>query len=259
VPIVTARLSHSYSALPDVAGFPSRWQREFTLDALGRDPHAPHLDDHVSQALRFQGVWEAHETLAAIAVLERFGGVMLDFGAHIGWYSVLAKFFGDGQVIAWEDDAETQLALTDNAIRHDIDLELRGPVTRGMAPVEVDGPVSLVKVDIEGMDCWAIDACAGLFEHGRVAAALVEVSPIFEADGRGVCAYVELVGRLMGWGYRPFRVPPKGWDRLGAYRDAPLETLERWRGLGEDWAVEVARCRQDNFVFLRTQPYGHRS
>lgn len=247
---VTARLAESYPQLPDVAGFPPRWHREFALDGLTVDPNNPAVDDAVTLSIRAQSVWEAHETLAAVDVLSNHAGTMLDFGAHIGWYSILAGFFGAGPVVVWENDWETLKVLAANALRHDLDLTLAGAVTETMAPVDVDGPVSLVKVDLEGMDCWAINACAHLFETRRVAAALVEVSPIFEHDGRGACAYVPLVEQLIGWGYWPHRVPPKGWEWLDEYRDAPVETLRRRRALGADWADVIAGCRQDNFVFL---------
>jgi hypothetical protein len=248
--LVSARLASSYPALPDVAGFPARWHREFLLDGLATDPNNPAVDDAVTLSIRAQGVWEAHETLAAVDILSSHAGTMLDFGAHVGWFSILAGLFGDGVVHAWENDQDTLRALAANAVRHDLDLTLRGAVSEGMDPVEVDGPVSLVKVDLEGMDCWAIDACARLFEAGRVAAALVEVSPIFEHDGRGPCAYVPLVEQLIGWGYWPHQVPPKSWDRLDEYREAPVTALRRWRALGADWADVVAGCRQDNFLFL---------
>lgn len=256
--LVSGRLVRSYSNLPDVAGFPARWHREILLDALACDPNARHLDDAVTLSIRAQGVWEAHETLAAIDVLSNNAGTMLDFGAHIGWFSVLAGLFGDGVVWAWETDQDTLMALNANALRYDLDMVLKGAVTETMAPVQVEGPVSLVKVDLEGMDCWAIDACAHLFEAGRVAAALVEVSPIFEHDGRGPCRYVELVERFMGWGYRPYRMPPKGWDWLDEYREAPVATLRARRGLGSDWAWEIDSCVQDNFLFLPDSPGLHR-
>lgn len=253
---LVAHLAGHYPTLPDVAGFPRRYQRTFQLDALDHDPHAPEppaetdrARDAITVALQTQGVWEAHETLAAIDVLTHHPGVMLDFGAHVGWYTILAGLFGDGEVITWEEDPETLVLLNANVARHDIDAVFKGPVTEGMPAVNVDGPVSLVKVDLEGVDCWAIDACAHLFAQQQVAAALVEVSPVFEGTG-GMCRYVDLVDRLISWGYWPHRIPPKGWDRLDEYREDPLGTLRRHRRLGADWRAVVAGCRQDNFVFL---------
>jgi hypothetical protein len=267
MPIVTtARLAESYPELPDVAGFPARYQRTFELEVLDHDPHAPEpaygtydrARDAVTVSLQAQGVWEAHETLAAVDILATQPGVFLDFGAHVGWYTVLAHLFGAHQVVAWENDPETLSVLIRNVSRvfpHRgmvgvPDVHLRGDVTATGRPVDVDGPVSLMKVDLEGADCWAVDTCAHLFEAGRVAAALVEVSPIFEHDGRGPCSYVSLVGRFMSWGYWPHQIPPKGWDRLDAYREDPVGTLRRHRALGDDWADVVAGCRQDNFLFL---------
>lgn len=256
--LLTARLAGSYPHLPDVAGFPERYHREFQIEVLDHDPHAAPTPfgvydrgrDAITVSLEAQDVWEAHETLAAVDVLANHPGLVLDFGAHVGWYTILAGLFGDHPVFAWENDPATVELLAGNIARHRVANTIFGTVSPRMERVRADGAVSLVKVDLEGVDCWAIDACAHLFEEGRVGAALVEVSPIFEHDGRGPCAYVPMVERLMGWGYWPHRVPPKGWDRLDAYREDPLGTLRRCRALGADWVDVVAGCRQDNFLFL---------
>ena len=257
---VDAQLAGHYPDLPDVAGFASRYQRSLLLDVLKPDPSAApsygewdYGKDAVTESLLLQAVWEAQESTVAVDILANHPGVVLDFGAHIGWYTVLAGVFGAHPVIAFEPEAHMVTALSRNAERYGVDVAYRGSVQRSTSPVEVDGDVALMKCDIEGMDGYAVDACADLFEQHRIRFALIEVSPIFYHDGRGPCDYVEMVRRLMDWGYRVYRIPPKGWEHNDAYREQPLETLKRYRELGSDWAEVIAGCRQDNFVFIRDE------
>lgn len=255
-----ARLAGHYPALPDVAGFPARYQRELLLDVLAPDPDAApaygeydYGQDAVTEALVKQGVWEAQESLIAVDILATTPGVVLDVGAHIGWYTVLAGLFGGHRVVAFEPDCSTAAVLAANAERYDVAVDYRLGVGPGTPPVEVDGDVALMKCDIEGMDGHAVACCADLFEQRRIRYALIEVSPIFTGDGRSDCDYVALVGRLRGWGYHCYRVPPKGWAHNDEFREVPLLALRRYCELGADWADVVAGCRQDNFVFIRDE------
>lgn len=255
---VTAELAQQYSALPDVAGFAARYQRSLLLDVFRPDPSvAPSYGewdygkDAVTESLQLQAVWEAQESTVVVDILANHRGVVLDFGAHIGWYTALAGLFGGHRVIAFEPDPKMATALRANADRYNVDVDYRDGVTPATPQVEVTGPVALMKCDIEGMDGWAVDACAHLFAQQRIRFALIEVSPIFEHDGRGATDYVAMVGQLLDWGYHAYRIPPKGWRHNHIYRARPLATLKRYCGLGEDWAEVVAGCRQDNFVFIR--------
>jgi hypothetical protein len=240
---VTARLAGHYPALPDVAGFADRFQRSFVLELLPTG--------NVAESLIAQEVWEAQESTVAVDILASTPGVVLDIGAQVGWYTILAGLFGDHPIIAFEPDARAAAALAVNVARHGVDVEHRstwvGPDT---PPITLDGDVALMKCDIEGADCHAVNACADLFRAHRIQYALIEVSPIFSGSG---CDYVTMVGRLRDWGYRVYRVPPKGWEHNDAYREAPLATLKEHRELGDDWAKVVAGCRQDNFVFIRSE------
>ena len=72
-------------------------------------------DNHVSKTLREQGIWEAYETQLFTACLQD-GAKVLDVGANIGYYSVLASLFlGDtGQVLAYEPNPENFTVLKKN-------------------------------------------------------------------------------------------------------------------------------------------------
>lgn len=255
---VTAALAERYEELADVAGFASRYQTTLTLDVFAPDLDAnpaygeyDHGQDGVTEALVKQGVWEAQESTVAVDILANTPGMVLDFGAHIGWYTVLAGLFGDHPVIAFEPDADTAKALAANAAHYGVNVVYRSGVGPDSPPVEVAGDVALMKCDIEGMDGYAVNCCADLFRQHRIRYALIEVSPIFTTDGRSDCDYVAMVGQLRDWGYRVYRVPPKGWEHNDAYREQPLATLTRYCELGDGWAEVIAGCRQDNFVFIR--------
>jgi FkbM family methyltransferase len=72
-------------------------------------------DNHVSKTLREQGIWEAYETQLFIACLQD-GAKVLDIGANIGYYSVLASLFlgANGQVLAYEPNPENFTVLEKN-------------------------------------------------------------------------------------------------------------------------------------------------
>lgn len=257
---VTAELAHHYPVLPDVAGFAARYQRSLQLDVFSPDPSATPSDgewdygkDAVTESLLLQAVWEAQESTVAVDILANHRGVVLDIGAHIGWYTVLAGVFGGHRVIAFEPDPKMVTALRVNAERYNVDISYRDEVRPSTPQIEVDGVVALMKCDIEGMDGWAVDACATLFQQHRIRFALIEVSPIFYHEGRGPSDYVAMVGRLQQWGYRTYQIPPKGWEHNDTYRAHPLATLKQHCELGDDWADVVAGCRQDNFVFIRDE------
>lgn len=68
--------------------------------------HGPR-DRFVSRQLREQGVWEPYETELLLSLL-RPGGVFVDVGANIGYFSILAasRVGATGQVVAVEPDPD---------------------------------------------------------------------------------------------------------------------------------------------------------
>ncbi|AHH20835.1 hypothetical protein NONO_c60590 [Nocardia nova SH22a] len=259
---LTARLAPAYAELPDVAGFAAQFRRDFDLDVFAPDsaakPGYGEYDpgrDAVTESLLAQTVWEAQESTLAADILAQTAGVVLDFGAHIGWYTVLAALFGAHPVIAFEEHEATREVLEANIRRHSVAADLRPGVTASTTPFAHDsiGEVALMKCDIEGAEDLAVDACAELFADHRIRYALIEISPIFTADGRSNCDYVAMTGQLLDWGYHLFRIPPKGWEHNDEYREQPVATLIRRCAVGADWPAVIAGCRQDNFVFIRSE------
>ncbi|MFP4445128.1 MAG: FkbM family methyltransferase [Desulfosudaceae bacterium] len=72
-------------------------------------------EECVSRQIREYGIWEAYETSLFLKYL-RPGGVFLDIGANIGYYTVLgAKAVGEqGRVIAYEPDRANFVLLEKN-------------------------------------------------------------------------------------------------------------------------------------------------
>ncbi|MCB1484492.1 MAG: FkbM family methyltransferase [Hyphomicrobiaceae bacterium] len=72
-------------------------------------------DDYVSPAIRDRGIWEPFETHLFLALLKQ-GDVVIDIGANIGWYSLVAalRVGQSGQVISYEPSAENFALLARN-------------------------------------------------------------------------------------------------------------------------------------------------
>jgi FkbM family methyltransferase len=77
--------------------------------------HGPE-DQHVSRSIRQQGIWEPYETSLVLALLPP-GGVFVDVGANIGYFSIVAaRQVGErGQVYAFEPGSENFSLLQQSA------------------------------------------------------------------------------------------------------------------------------------------------
>ncbi|MDY6905617.1 MAG: FkbM family methyltransferase [Thermodesulfobacteriota bacterium] len=80
----------------------------------------PENDKCVSKQIREQGIWEPYETSLIVDYLGN-GGVFLDIGANIGYYTVLAASIvgREGLVVAFEPDNDNFALLEQNlALNH---------------------------------------------------------------------------------------------------------------------------------------------
>jgi hypothetical protein len=187
-------------------------------------------DDVLSRTLIEGRAWEHWETTAVRPLLR--GGWFLDFGTHIGWFTVLAAQKGC-RVLGFEADAENMELCLGNAQRNHVAhlVEVRHAwIEPGFPEVtlEGDGVVDVIKVDIEGQDQAAVEACWGLVEAGRVRSFLIEVSPCFSPG------YPEMVEKLCAAGFVPHTLCPTV---------EPLRAKNRY-----EW---VAQCNQVNLLFLQ--------
>lgn len=191
-------------------------------------------DSDVSLSIITHGAWEMFETVLAMRILWSSGdGAVVDFGANIGWYSVLALKTGR-PVVAVEADhviAEVCEANLAAAVRCPPVGQQAYVVARGWVdadtPMLPNGPrIRLVKVDLEGGETAALNVLTPALSDGLVDFLLVELTPAFGAGAQ------EVVDRLDFFGYRGFTLPDKGYDvarfetdPLGCTLAAPLGTL----------------------------------
>ena len=265
---------HDHPPIPD------RLARTFDIEVWDTDiypvddgPYCP-AHDAVSQTIVAQGVWEPVGTIMALHVCSGDApGIMVDFGAQIGWYSTLALMCGR-TVQAIESDAENCRLLNDHnvgrfkvaqipdefsdrhasvAINYMTVDESRVEILRALfEPIEDEGIVPgsqrirFAKIDIEGAERWAVAGLWPMIESGQVDHLLVEVTPIF-AD-----YYPDLVADLVDAGYEAYLLPAKRTPPWPL--DDPAVDLAPLRfGLGPRSGLRefVASWRQEDVWFKR--------
>lgn len=184
-------------------------------------------DSDVARTLLTVGVWEGWESALALDVLRSGPGIVVDFGANQGWYSLLAVTTGH-DVLAVEAEPDTARVLAAN---------LAGKATIARGWVDADTPIlpagpriRLAKADVEGAEVHCVTTLAESLEAGLVDYLLVEMTPAF-----GLCAVESTRAMLEGYGYDGFEV----WDKLdvgdmAAFTADPLAcTLTRpWHEIG---------------------------
>lgn len=158
----------------------------------------------ISRTIDLYGYWEKDETNRFYDCIRgrRPGEVVIDVGANVGWYTMLAAAQGY-QVYAVEGITETLMLLNENAERIGVS-ELVVPwrshwdsTTPVMFEHELPFPdVRLLKVDIEGNEPEAVRILAPLLEARRVQYAMIEVSPAFGPH------YEPMVQQMFDYGYR---------------------------------------------------------
>lgn len=152
--------------------------------------------DDISRTLYNEGRWELLETQTVLPLLE--GGdrseLVIDVGAHIGWFSRMATNLGY-QVEAYEADLQNIELLKLNTDPKKIKIHYQW-VDRSSEPVDINQEVLLVKIDIEGEEQGAINMLQKLFADRKVKYALVEISPVFNGS------YPALVSQLESYGYK---------------------------------------------------------
>lgn len=171
-------------------------------------------DDVLSRSLIESGFWEKWDTKLLLNQRVFRGNHVIDVGAHIGWYTLIACSFGCS-VTAFEGDKENSQTLRKNVELNGFSgVDIRNEwVHEGWSPdVDIDGPIDLIKVDIEGNDAFAVDGLWRFVESGQVRNLFVEISPVFR-DG-----YPELVERICEAGFsatvadpQPFTLPSYEW------------------------------------------------
>lgn len=166
--------------------------------------YCPGKDD-ISRTVINTGGWEPVESAAALRVLrsgDPTGQLVLDYGSHIGWYSLMAAQLGYAVEGFEADPANMRLA------NHNAELNELTSIHISNVWVDVNLPrfslpdrfnsVRFVKIDIEGAEEHAVRSLAELFDAGKIDAAMIEISPVFNDS------YPQLVQFLQTAGYATY-------------------------------------------------------
>lgn len=249
--------------VPDYPSIPPRLRRRFGMTAYNRAPYLgfPNYctgQDEISFSLESHGIWEGFETLVVLDILERGdrNRIVLDFGSHIGWYSLLAASFGY-RVVAFEADAENVRTLRANAQANgfqDLITVVHTWVDERFPDLPADDEVEFMKCDIEGKEGQAVRACGALFQGRKIRHALIEISPVFSSPGYevlGVVAnsYTDLSRRIAELGYVIADIPSKGFPGIRDLENDPLGTLHKLAIRPDQVADYLAGVDQTNFLF----------
>jgi SAM-dependent methyltransferase len=155
--------------------------------------------DAISDRLIVEGFWEKDDSKPIAEILERGdrSKLVIDFGSHIGWYTIMAAELGY-YVLAIDADAENLRLLQSNAVLHGVEdkITTRRAWVDEHFTLEGRSAVELVKVDLEGNDALAVDACWPFID--RVENLYVEISPVFNAG------YPALVQKLRDAGFTAY-------------------------------------------------------
>lgn len=188
-------------------------QAEYPWDIMVFDPQYRDIhgycpgDDDISRTLALYGIWEPAETKAFFTALSQSPGAVIDFGTHVGWYSLNAarqgrpvlgiECYGEHSSMLYESARHNYLTGLIHQATHWVDHET--PVL----PIEGAPPIAIAKIDLEGNDGHAVRALSGLMDAGNVANLLIEISPVFNGQ------YPSMVKTLMErYGYSAAVVNP---------------------------------------------------
>lgn len=158
--------------------------------------------DDISRTIEMTGIWEPIETKIVVSLLQRpmDKGYVLDFGAHIGWFSMIAAKMGY-TVTAFEGDNENADQVEYNAALNGVSGKItveRQWIDENQKPLTIDTEIELLKIDLEGNDQYAVNMCAPLFNKRLIKNALIEVSPVFNGS------YPAMVQKIVDHGYDVF-------------------------------------------------------
>jgi len=181
----------------------------------------------IPESLATNAIWEGFETALMMQILEEPGGYFVDFGANIGWYTVIAGKLKH-PVIAIEADEVIGSALAKNVEVNNIADYVQicdgwvGPDTEELDTHGMGAPIRLLKSDVEGAEGEVMRVCYNLFNEGMVEYAILELTPVFTTWD-----YVKLMlDRTMDCGYELRIMPDKGFDVIKFANDPMRATLE---------------------------------
>lgn len=199
------------TAVPDFPSIPREHSCEWTMHVWDTEhymgQHGVYCtgQDEASLSIASQGVWEGFETLLALELLDMSDkdGIVVDIGAHVGWYTMLSVVCRR-RVVAIEADPENVQLLAHNSFGRGVET-VHGWIGEATPPVDIDEQVRLVKVDIEGLEREAIRVLKPMLRRQAIDWLMLELTPAFPGSDCG-----GIVRALNNLGYGTYLVPTKG-------------------------------------------------
>ena len=160
------------------------------------DGYCPGQDD-VSMTLDLYGHWEAPDWDRARA-LNLQDGVVLDFGAHIGWYAITFAEMGHHVVCVEANSANIEL-LNINLRERNLEAQVIHSTVEAIDTLTVPD-VRFIKSDVEGAELAVFLLCRDIIKRDHPML-LLECSPEFDTY------YPEMLQTLIHMGYRSSLLP----------------------------------------------------
>lgn len=220
----SGHLSHDSKLVDTAYGPLNIWKWE---DYQWQGAYCPGQDE-VSKSIDLQQVWERADTVYFRNVLTEASGHVLDFGSHIGWFTVQALELGC-EVWALDADPENMRLLWENIDRSDFGGDLTSTncwaAEVSLDVFKHDDHIRLFKSDLEGHEHEALNLTRHLWQERKIDYGLWELSPIFEKrPGIMAESYAALVDEIASYGYRWFILKDEGqWEITGADLTFPQE------------------------------------
>jgi hypothetical protein len=223
-------------AVPDLPEIPHEWACTWDMHVWDIDLYMGQTgiyctgQDETSLSIASQGIWEGFETLAALEILQT-PGLVVDVGAQVGWYTMLAAVNGC-DVIAVEADPENVRLLEKNTAQFEHVEIVHGWVGETTGPAYPE-PTRLLKVDIEGLEREAVRVFWPALVLHDIDWVMLELTPSFPRSDTG-----GIVARLHAADYETRLVPTKGepvgrsvWDASTPITPGEAVTLTEQRTL----------------------------
>jgi FkbM family methyltransferase len=187
----------------------SKWPELFRCARLAYCPHLSMFDlqpgDVISGNLAFNGFYERTLTRALVAKSTMGGGLLVDVGANMGYFSLLwAGSHAKARCIAFEASPRVAARMEANVQRNGLQERIlvrqvaagrnRGELAFDLGPADQTGwggfaapsgstinvpvvrldeelpnvSIDVLKVDVEGADTWVLYGCEGLLRSKKI-------------------------------------------------------------------------------------------